>query len=106
MPVNGAMPEEILVENGWIVRRPNEEYVLMLDTRPEDWGGRCRVEVSDMTIRLIVAGRTRAHLRRIDPRVTTAIRQQHHLKCIVGCDVMAPVLNACEIVGCSQAAAE
>lgn len=98
MPVPGDMPEEIITESGWIIRRPDGEYVLMLDLIPEDWGQSARADVSTQDIRICAARGIKAHLRRIDPRVTTAIVQQHHLKVILGYDKMAPVLNACEIV--------
>jgi hypothetical protein len=106
MPVNGAMPEEIVVECGWIIRRPCGEYVLMLDAKPEDWGAQGRVEVTEQEIRLRVRGRTRAFLRRIDPRVTTAILGQHHLKVIAGYDAMVPVLNACDVAEGARAGSQ
>ena len=103
MPVPGDMPEEVITENGWIIRRPGGEYVLMVDRDPEDWGADCRAEIEHMAIRITARKRTKAFLRRIDPRVTAAIRAQHHLKIIVGCEAMQPILNTCEVAGGDQA---
>jgi hypothetical protein len=98
MAIAGGMPEEVLTESGWIVRRPSGEYILMLDQRPEDWGRGAIAEVADQLLRILVGGHVRVDLRRIDPRVTTALKAQHHLKVILGSDELAPKLNTCRIV--------